>query len=359
MKRRIFGSITALMMIAASALAAPPQAAPALSPAELDQLTAPIALYPDPLLGEILTAATYPLEIVLAARWLEEPGHAELSGDALTEALQHEDWDSSVKALVAVPEVLRMMDQQLEWTENLGNAFLAQQAGVMDSIQRLRQRAANSGALKSGAQQSVSSGDDGIVIEPASVDVIYVPCYTPVVYGPWPWPAYPAFYFPPVPGFCDGGPWISFGIGFPIFGPYWGWYHWRWRGHGLYTGGPGPERGWRFDPAHRRGVPYRDAATAQRYGGANAQPWRDYRGFSGGHVQRSAPGTPSRAPQRPTSEAPDVTRPAPPLFESYGSGSNARSDAERGAASRASGTGRGGGFGGARGGGGFGGGHRR
>jgi uncharacterized membrane protein YgcG len=350
---------TAQGSAAEPAQSSPAQTAAALTPAQLDQLVAPIALYPDTLLGEILTASTYPLEIVLAARWLEEPGHSQLTGDALTDALRQQDWDSSVQALVAVPEVLRMMDRQLQWTESLGNAFLSQQSDVMDSIQRLRQRAAASGALQSGSQQSVTNEDDQIVIEPVNADVIYVPCYSPIVYGPWPWPDYPAFYFPPPPGFCYGGPLISFGIGFDIFGPYWGGYRWNWRGHGLYTGAHGPGRPWRFNPGHRRGVPYPSAAIARRYGGANVQSWRNYRGFPSIQAQRPAPRTAPREPARPRPAASPKTRTAPPMFESYGSGSSVRSESSRGASSRASHAGAGGGFGGARGGGGHGGGGPR
>ena len=280
------------------AAASTPQAAALLTPAQLDQLTAPIALDSDPLLGMILTAATYPLEVVEAARWLDADDHASLHGDALDSALAPQSWATSVKALVAVPEVLRMMNQNLEWTEQLGNAFLSQQADVMDSIQRLRQRAAASGALQSSPQETVSTEDGDVVIEPPSPEVIYIPCYAPAVYGPWPWPAYPPFYFPFPPDYCYGAGLITFGIGFGIIGPYWGWGRWNWRGHGFYVvpprrphRGPLPMRPWVHNPAHRHGVPYPNRATAQRYLGPNARTWRGYRGFPA----RPAP-TPRPAP---------------------------------------------------------------
>ena len=304
---------------------AAPEAATPLTPAQLDQMTAPIALYSDPLLGMILTAATYPLEIVEAARWLDADEHSSLKGDALNAALEQQSWDTSVKALVAVPEVLRMMNQNLEWTEQLGDAFLSQQADVMDSIQRLRHSAAASDALQSSPQESVATEDGEIVIEPASPDIIYVPCYDPAIYGPWPWPGYPAFYFPFPPDYCYGGGLITFGIGFGITGPYWGWGRWNWRGHGFYVGprvphpGPVPIRPWVHNPAHRHGVPYRDMATARRYG-PNAGAWRGYRGF---------PATPSQARAAP--RMPSLTRPGPPLFQSYGPGPRVRSEASRGA----------------------------
>lgn len=307
---------------------AQPQTAAPLTAAQLDQLAAPIALYSDPLIGMVLTAATYPLEVVEAARWLDADDHSSLKGNALNAALASQSWDTSVKALVEVPETLRMMNENLEWTEQLGDAFLSQQADVMDSIQRLRQRAAASGALQSSPQDSVSSDEGDVVIEPATSEVIYVPCYTPEIYGPWPWPDYPPFYFPPPAGYCYGGGFISFEIGFGIIGPYWGWGRWNWHGHGFYVwgrgphGGAGPMHPWAHDPAHRHGVPYRDMATARRFLGSNAATWRGYRGFPA-------------ALARPISQPmPRMTRPGPPAFESFGSGPRVRSEASRGAFSR-------------------------
>ena len=319
---------------------APAPATAPLSSAQLDQLTAPVALYSDPLLGMVLTAATYPLEVVEASRWLDADNHASLKGDELDAALAQESWDTSVKALVAVPEVLRMMNENLEWTEQLGDAFLSQQSDVMDSVQRLRQRAAVSGGLQSSREETVSTEEGEVIIEPATADVIYVPCYTPVIYGPWPWPAYPAFYFPPPAGFCYPGALLSFGIGFGIIGPYWGWGRWNWPHHGFYVAprkahrGPIPIRPWAHDPAHRHGVPYRDAATAKRYLGPNASSSRGYRGYPTAPARAPRPGSAPRLSPGQRSVRPGPARPAPPAFESYGSGSRARSEAARGSFSR-------------------------
>src|SRR5437879_2736549 len=159
-----------------SPAAAPEAEAPALRPPvenlslfnaqQLDQLLAPIALYPDALLAQILMAATYPLEIVKADRWLQDPAHLNLQGDQLAGAIEAEAWDPSVKSLVPFPRILRLMDEKLEWTEQLGNAVLAQQADVMDSIQRLRHEAEAAGTLWSNPQQRVTTERQGIVIEP-------------------------------------------------------------------------------------------------------------------------------------------------------------------------------------------------
>ena len=331
-----------------------PQSSAPLSEGELDQLTAPIALYSDPLLGMILSAATYPLEIVEAARWLDVDDHAALQGDDLNTQLAAQSWDRSVKGLVAVPEVLRMMNENIEWTERLGNAFLTQQAGVMDSIQFLRRRAADSGALHSSPEETVSTSDDEIVIEPVSVDVLYVPCYTPVIYGAWPWPAYPPFYFPPSTGFCPPGPLLTFGIGFGIVGPYWGWGRWNWRRHQFYVvpwSGGHPVRPWRHNPAHRHGVPYRDAATTHRYPGPDARSWRAHPGFPTRPARpprpRSpAPGKPDRGAWQgapgPLRHAPRHTSPpsgtlrrGSPTFQSFRSSPRVREETSRGTGSGA------------------------
>ena len=350
-----------------------------LSAAQLDQLTAPIALYSDPLLGMVLVASTYPLEVVEAARWLEDPAHVSLKGDQLATALEQQNWDASIKSLVSFPPVLRMMNTNLEWTEEIGDAFLAQQADVMDSVQRLRQRAVASGQLQSTSQQTVASEQSTITIEPVSSNVLYVPCYAPaVVYGPWPWPGYPPYYFAPDGGCAGALP--GFIVGISIFEPYWGWYMWDWPGHGLYIPPrrprPGvrprePERAterWQHDPAHRGGVPYRDAATAARYLGSDAASGRPFRGFpteapapaqtgpSGPHPQpTSRPQvTPETRISVPTG-AGDASHPVPPAFESFGRGQQVRGEAARGSSSRSM---SGGGFGGGAHGGGTSGAHR-
>jgi len=171
-----------------------------LDAGQLDQLVAPIALYPDPLLAQVLMASTYPLEIVQADRWAK--ANKSLKGDALTAALDKQDWDASVKQLVSTLTVLAMMNDKLDWTQALGDAVLAQQADVMDAIQRLRAKAQANGKLETTKQQKVTvtqdQGSPIIEIEPASPEVVYVPYYDPgVVYGAWPYPAYPPYYFPP------------------------------------------------------------------------------------------------------------------------------------------------------------------
>jgi len=165
---------------------------------KLDQMLAPIALYPDQLMSQILMAATFPLEIVEAARWLDDPGNAALKGDALVTALQPMNWDPSVKSIMAFPAVVTLLNKNLDWTKALGVAFTYQQADVMAQIQFLRHQAQNAGNLAS--NDKIVCRDDGsnIVIASADPNVIYAPYYNPaVVYGRWPWAAYPPVYFSP------------------------------------------------------------------------------------------------------------------------------------------------------------------
>jgi len=359
MKRSVHAAVMLLGLSSLLAVAQPLPADPLgpgraatspLSEAQLDQLTAPIALYSDPLIGQILTAATYPLEIVEAHRWLQDPANAALSGDQLAAALQQQPWDLSVKSLVPFPQVLQMMDGNLEWTERIGDAFLAQQDAVMDSIQRLRRRAAADGALTSTPQQTVTTAEQEIQIEPANPDVVYVPYYDPnLVYGPWIWPDYPPFVFGLPPGVViGGGLWIGFGIGFPVLRPYWGWDRWDWRHHHLdcveahSCERPGP---WQHDPAHRHGVPYRSEVATARFQAQSEASRRDARGYPTGGVR--APGgervpggergqrVPNMEPREtPVPRMAPGARSAPPAFESFGERSQVRSEAARGAASR-------------------------
>ena len=175
---------------------------------QLDQLVAPIALYPDALVAQVLMASTYPLEIVQADRWAKI--NKTLKGDKLDDALTKQDWDDSVKALVATPTVLAMMNEDLDWTEKLGDAVLAQQADVMDAIQRLSHPGSGERKARHHQQQTVTVTQEAdkpmIVIAPTSPEIVYVPYYEPaVVYGAWPYPAYPPYYFPPAPGYVVGG----------------------------------------------------------------------------------------------------------------------------------------------------------
>jgi hypothetical protein len=261
--------------------ATPPSAiAPSLRAAQLDQLLAPISLYPDALLAQILMAATYPLEIVKAKRWFQDPRHAALSGDQLAAALVAEPWDPSVKALVTFPQILMMMDANLDWTEELGDAFVAQQADVMDAIQRLRQQAAAAGTLWSNEQQRVTEEGQGIVIEPADQGYIYPPLYNPaLVYGPWPSPEYPPLdIIPPDYGADFGQPFgIGFGAGVVVVEKLWPWCTFDWGQRqirrNLQTSKvlDHPIAGsqsaiWRQDPAHRQGVASFDPSSFERFG---------------------------------------------------------------------------------------------
>lgn len=241
------------------------------SRAELDQMLAPVALYPDALLSQILMASTYPLEVVQAARWSRaNPGYR---GQDAVNAVDPMDWDPSVKSLVAFPQVLAMMDERIDWTQRLGEAFLAQQAEVMDAVQALRHRAAVAGNLNSGEQLNVIERDGAYIIEPAQAHLVHVPYYDPtIVYGPWWWPAYPPVYWGPPAGYFVGpayypglywGSGIRISLGF-FFGAF-DWHHRHVRVHRYYApAGSGIVTAsrpivWRHDDRHRRGVPYRYA----------------------------------------------------------------------------------------------------
>ena len=205
-----------------------------LSQGELDALVAPIALYPDALLAQVLMAATYPLEVVQADRFAK--ANPSLKGDKLDEALVKQDWDASVKALVATPTVLDMMNKDLDWTQKLGDAVLAQQPDVMDAIQRLRAKAEANGKLATTKEQKVTVTKEAdnkqvIVIEPTSPETVYVPYYEPaVVYGAWDYPDYPPYYFAPAPGWVVGGAiasGIAWGAGFAIGNAIWDGFDWH------------------------------------------------------------------------------------------------------------------------------------
>jgi hypothetical protein len=321
-----------------------------LGVAQLDQLTAPIALYPDPLVGQILAAATYPLEIVQAHRWLQDPANAALRGGALAAALQQQPWDISVKSLVPFPQVLEEMDRDLEWSEQLGDVFLAQRGAVMDSIQRLRHRAAAAGSLSSTPAQTVTTDDQDIEIQPAQPGLVYVPYYDPnVIYGPWPWPDLPPMLFVAPPGMLlGGGLWIGFGVGFPILAPFWGWCSWDWPHHyfGWVSGGVAGHNGpWVHNPVHRHGVPYRDNGVTARFQAQSEAARRDVRGYPAPtEAERGVPASrlnmPRTPPEAPTRSVTPSYRPepsyraAPPAFESYGGSAQVREESARGAGSR-------------------------
>src|SRR5437016_11665098 len=201
------------------------------TPQELQQLVAPIALYPDALVAQILAASTYPTEIVEADRWMQS--HSNLKGEELAKEVDKQDWDLSVKAMTQFPSVLENMDKNLSWTSSLGEAYVSQPQDVTEAVQTLRQQARSAGHLSNTEQEKVTTQGNTIIIEPANPEVVYVPAYDPwLVYGE-PIIAYPGWF--PVPGIYWGGPGISFGIGFGVgfFGGYgWGWHHWGYDWHG-------------------------------------------------------------------------------------------------------------------------------
>jgi hypothetical protein len=237
------------------------------SPEQLQQLVAPIALYPDSLVAQTLAAATFPEQIVEADRWLQANGN--LKGATLAQVVDQQPWDPSIKALTAFPSVLGNMDKNLEWTSSLGDAYYNQQQAVMDAIQVMRQRAQQAGNLKSTPQQVVTDQDSTIGIQPVDPEVVYVPAYDPwLIYGDpvvaWPgWYAYPGLWF--------DGPYLSFGVGFGI--GFLGAYEWGWRGWGfdwrnravLYNHGAYISRSTTF---YNRGNFYRGGAPRGDFGGA-------------------------------------------------------------------------------------------
>jgi len=196
-----------------------------IPPDQLDSLVAPIALYPDPMLAQVLAASTYPLEIIQLQQWLEK--NKSLKDKALADAVAKQPWDASVQALAGLPDLVKRLADDIQWTTDLGNAFLAQQSDVMDAVQRMRKKAESNGNLKSNEQQKVETkvveSKSVIVIEQANPQVVYVPSYNPVVvYGPPVYP-YPPIYYPP-PGYYAAGVAISFGVGV-MMGAFWsgGW----------------------------------------------------------------------------------------------------------------------------------------
>jgi len=287
-------------------------AAPRYTPAQLDQMLAPLALYPDDLLGQILMAATYPLEIVEADRWLQQPANASLHGTALAQALQSLPWDASVKSLMAYPPILAWLDSGVDWTGAVGEAFLAQQADVMDSVQRLRARAKEAGRLSSTPQQMVTTSGQDIEIASPDPNVLYVPVYdTDTVYGPWPYSDYPPYDFA-MPGYSTG----TF-IVLPILVGYWGWERCDWRHHRIdivavpgsqsarhVAQRPSPQQrpvAWQHDPAHRQNVPYNNPLLRARFESL-ARP-----GQQGSH--HSQPGPTSQKPPTAPSATEHPARP--------------------------------------------------
>jgi hypothetical protein len=262
---------------------APAPTAPQISADQLDSLVAPVALYPDPMLSQVLVASTYPLEIVQAQQWVQQ--NSNLKGSALADAAKKQDWDPSVQAMVAFPDLLKRLSDNIKYTTDLGNAFLAQQSDVMDAIQRMRKKAQDSGKLVSNEQQVVETKTEEsktvVVIQPANPEVVYVPSYNPTVI--WGAPAYP---YPPYPwGGMLAASAISFGVGVAVgamWGGGWGWGM-GWGGNQININNnfinrnnlnninninrSGNRNTWQHNPQHRGGAPYANRDVANRYGG--------------------------------------------------------------------------------------------
>lgn len=288
---------------------------------QLDSLVAPIALYPDPLLAQVLAASTYPLEVIQLQQWLQQ--HPGLKDQALVDAVQKQDWDPSIQGLAPLPDVVKRLADDIKWTTDLGNAFLAQQADVMAAVQRMRAKAQGQGNLKSSDQVKVETqvveSKQVIVIQQANPQVIYVPSYNPVVvYGPPIYP-YPAIYYPP-PGYYAAGVAIAFGVGVAM-GAYWhggwgygcGWGHNNvnininnnYVSHYNKTNINNINRSsinsnnWQHNPQHRGGAPYSNKATAARYGGTTrgsspATRQASARQYQGQSAARQQPSTANR-----------------------------------------------------------------
>jgi len=315
--RIIKRSLIALLLLLVPAIAtaqtlsspAPTSSDQLLKPEQLAALVSPIALYPDSLLSTVLMASTYPLEIVQAERWLTQ--NKNLSGDALKTAVDKQVWDESVKALIATPPVLAMMSSELDWTQKLGDAVLAQQPDVIDAIQRLRLRAQDNGKLTTTPEQKVSVEQQDnrrtVVIEQTSDDTVYVPAYDPgVVFGAWPYAEYPPYYwgYPDYWGYPGIGAGVLarglwFGAGYAVGRWGSGSYAWggrvNWGNGNLVRNWPRATaynvtninnigNNWQHNPTHRRGVAYNNANVQQRFGDANRRAGGQRGNLSAGNL---------------------------------------------------------------------------
>jgi Protein of unknown function (DUF3300) len=299
----------AFALLGAVAVTKQSSAEASLSQDELDALVAPIALYPDGLLSQVLMASTYPLEVVGAERFVRQ--NPELRGEALDVALEKKHWDPSVQSLAAYPRVLIMMSEKLEWTERLGNAFLEEQGRVMDTVQALRKRAEAAGNLKSTNEQTVVREKETIIIEPAQRDVVYVYDYDPAwVYGAY-WYAAAAHYYDRYYGAYSYSLSVSY-TSYRLSGNHWGWARANWRDRHLSVDGRGNrfwsdagrshvQRAWQHDASHRRDVDYPTSAMREQLRGP------------GNGALRAGEGRPgSAAPGSGSGMAPGVAGHAPP-----------------------------------------------
>ncbi len=317
----LLGHLLMVALVALSGGQAAAQEPPPIvfSQEELDQLMAPVALYPDTLLTQVLVASTYPLEVVEAERFIR--ANPSLKGEALTHAVKNKGWDASVVSLLQFPSVVTMMNDKLGWTQQLGDAFLGQQGDVMDTVQSLRARAQQAGNLQSTEQQKVVVQEKIIVIESPRVQTVYVPYYNPLlVYGAWWWPARPPWYWmpPPIyrpPGFDQvivGG--IFWGVGIGISNAIWNDYRPSWRDRNINivnnvtiintNNRPRPAGPWQHNPVHRKGVAYRDTQVRDRVtAGTAVRP-----GLKPGAIDRS----PGRGDDANLKLRPAVTAPGRP-----------------------------------------------
>lgn len=281
------------VLLAQAAPAAAPAAAAKLSPDQLDSLVAPIALYPDSLLAQTLAASTYPLEIIQLQQWLAK--NPNLKDKALADAVAKQPWDPAVQSMAAFPDAVKRLADDIQWTTDLGNAFLDQQSDVMDAVQRMRKKAKDKGSLVTNEQQKVETKvveqKTVIIVEPANPEVIYVPVYSPTVVYPPPVYPYPPIYYPPYP---PGAAFVTFTAGVMIGAAVWGgaWGHCGW-GHNdinininnnfnrntnintgnintgnINSGNRGSGNSWSHNSQHRGGAPYSSQATASKYGGS-------------------------------------------------------------------------------------------
>ena len=374
----------ALFVLQTTAAPYPPQNAPAatqpgpqISPQQLDDLVAPIALYPDPLIGEVLAASTYPMEVAEAEQWVRD--HTHWKPSKLMDEAKKQPWDPSIQALAAFPDVLAHLTQDMNWTTQLGNAFLAQQADVMKAVQRMRAKAEAKGTLRSTPQETVTTqnqgGQSAITIEPANPDVWDVPNYNPAyIWGAPDWGVYPPLLYPGIDAGLGWYPGIDLGLYFGGWGG-WGWGGWGWGpnwysgdmfmdnsffnryGFRNFQGGGGLGNStWMHNPQHRLGVPYANREVAGRYGSNGAG------GRSGSAMARGS-NRGALAPQQRLGNKGFEQRGSTgnhSVFGGYQHGGMTRMQSDRGFGSMGAGrTGGFGGGGGMHGGGGHGGGGRR